>query len=181
MKRNIRLERLLPYPPERVWYALTEQQTLASWFMPNDLVPRLNYSFTFHMKPQRGWDGITHCEVIELEALCRLAFSYRGEASGEKPLACAGINSRVADSAAKGIFTRLDTVLRFTLTPERGADGKESTRLILEHTGFQGFKLVIVSLIMGFGWRKLLRRLDATLHELASEQPLTGTSLPTRQ
>jgi uncharacterized protein YndB with AHSA1/START domain len=163
MERTIRLERLLPYPHEQVWEALTNQRVLASWLMENDFVPKLGQEFTFHMKPQRGWDGLTYCEVIELEAGKRVAYTYRGEATGEKTLACAGIHSRKVDKVGKNIFTQLDTVLRFTLTPEIGCDGKESTQLVMEHSGFKGIKLMVVSLVMGYGWNKILRRLSAVL------------------
>jgi len=163
MQRNLRFERLLPYPHEQVWQAITDQRILGSWFMPNDLVPKLGQEFTFHMKPQRGWDGITHCQIIELEPGKRIAFTYRGAATGEKALACANIHSRNADKVGKNIFTKLDTVLSFTLTPEYTCGGVEQTNLVMEHTGFKGFKLMIVSFIMGYGWSKLLRRLSTTL------------------
>ncbi|MEW6402539.1 MAG: SRPBCC domain-containing protein [Chloroflexota bacterium] len=124
--------------------------------MENDFAPILHHQFTFRMKPQRGWDGITHCEVLELEPLKRVAFSYRGRASGEKTLSCAGIDSERTKAAVKGIFTDLDTMLRFTLTPEAACDGQEKTRLLMEHTGFKGLKLVLVSYVMGAGWKKIL-------------------------
>lgn len=165
MQRTIKIKTTLPYKPEQVWQALTDQKILGSWFMENDFVPELHHEFTFQMKPQRGWDGITHCEVIELNPLRSVAYTYRGKASGEKPLACAGINSEVADKALKGIFTELDTVLRFDIAPE----GNYSTQLILTHSGFKGFKLVIVSFIMGAGWHKILKRLSATLDTLSKK------------
>ncbi|MBA3871263.1 MAG: SRPBCC domain-containing protein [Anaerolineae bacterium] len=163
MERNIRLERLLPYPHEQVWQAISDQRILGSWFMPNDLVPKLGEAFTFQMKPQRGWDGLTYCEIIELEAGKRIAFTYQGEATGEKALACANIHSRNADKVGKSIFTKLDTVLSFTLTPEYTCGGVEQTTLVMEHTGFKGPRLMVVSLIMGYGWGKVLRRLSSTL------------------
>src|SRR5258708_3516870 len=122
MQRTIRLEQILPHSPEVVWHALTDQRILSSWFMDNDFEPQLHQQFTFRMKPQRGWDGLTHCEVIDMVPDQRIAYTYRGEATGEKPLACAGINSPVAEEAVKGIFAQLDTVLRFTLTPVRSKD-----------------------------------------------------------
>lgn len=108
MQRNVRLERVLPHSPQRVWQALTDPALLGTWFMENDFEPELNHQFTFRMKPQRGWDGITHCQVTELVPLHRVAYTYRGQATGEKPLACAGINSRYADAALKGVFTELE-------------------------------------------------------------------------
>lgn len=117
--------------------------------MKNDIEPVLNHHFTFSMAPQKGWDGVTHCEVIAVEPLKRLVYTYRGEATGEKALACAGIHSDAGDKITKGIFTKLDTVLRFTLEPTCGG-----TILSLEHAGYKGLKLVIISYIMQMGWKK---------------------------
>ncbi len=58
------------------------------------------------------------------------------------------------------MFAELDTVLSFTLIAK--PDG--GTTLKLDHTGFKGFKLVLVSFIMGMGWKKsVLPRLGPTL------------------
>src|SRR5690348_10252775 len=103
MKHDIRIERHLPYPLATVWEAISDAPTLGRWFMPNDFAPKMEHEFTFHMKPQRGWDGITHCQVIALEPMHHYTVSYRGQASGEKTLACAGIDSRtskIGDAAA---------------------------------------------------------------------------------
>lgn len=159
MKRSIQLERSLEATPERVWRALADAATLGQWLMPNDFVAELGHRFTFRMKPQRGWDGVTHCEVIELEPLRRLAYSYRGQATGEKPLACAGIRTDEVKAVGRGLFLELDTVLTFTLLPEG-----TGTRLRIVHSGFRGFKLVLASYIMGYGWKKsVLPRLQSVL------------------
>lgn len=172
MKHDIKIERRLPYPRAIVWQALTDPDILGSWFMPNDFAPEMGREFTFHMKPQRGWDGITHCQVTALEPLERVAFSYRGRASGEKTLACAGIDSRdtkVGDAAAKSIFTELDTVLSFTLMPDYTCHGDEHTMLVMEHTGFEGLQLTVVGFVMDMGWRKIVKRLDTVLVALADD------------
>lgn len=67
MTRTIKLKTFLPYTQDKVWNALTDSNMLGSWFMQNDIKPELGYHFTFRMKPQKGWDGITHCEIIALE------------------------------------------------------------------------------------------------------------------
>lgn len=131
----------------------------------NNLKPELNYEFTFRKPPQKGWNGITYCKVIDLEPLQKISYTYRGAASGEKALACAGVHSELADSTLKGIFTELDTVLSFTLTPYKGG-----TKLFLEHSGFKGFKLIIVSFIMAWGWKKLFRRLETTLQQINNKE-----------
>jgi len=153
MARTIKLKTVLPFPQEQVWQALTNPKLLGSWFMENNIEPTQGHYFTFRMKPQKGWDGITHCEVISVEPQKSIAFTYRGEATGEKALACAGIHSDTADKITKGIFTKLDTILSFILEPTCGG-----TILSMEHSGYKGLKLVIISLIMQIGWKKQLRR-----------------------
>jgi uncharacterized protein YndB with AHSA1/START domain len=151
--RTIKLKTYLTYSPNIVWQALTEPKLLGSWFMENDIEPTSGHYFTFRMKPQKGWDGITHCEIISAEPQKYISYTYRGEATGEKALACAGIDSNTADNLTKGIFTRLDTILKFTLEPSNGG-----TILHLEHSGFKGLKLSIISWIMQAGWKKQLRK-----------------------
>ena len=162
MKRTIRINTRLSYPVVQVWRAITDSRMLGKWFMPNDFEAELDRPFTFRKPPQKGWDGITYCQVTELDPLHKVAYTYRGSASGEKTLACAGVQSELADSVAKGIFTELDTVLKFTLSPEGNG-----TLLTLEHSGYKGFKLVIVSLVMEMGWKKLLKKkLPLVLEEI---------------
>jgi len=163
MKRDIVISIELPQAPAQVWAALSDAETLGAWFMKNDFAPRLGHRFTFRMAPQRGWDGLTHCEVVELDAPRRVAMTYRGEATGEKVIACAGVRSDVVKSAGKGLFASLDTRLAFTLEPSG-----TGTRLTLEHRGFEGFKLVVVSFVMGMGWkRSVFPRLRALLEKNA--------------
>jgi len=165
MRRTIKLKTVLPYTQEKVWQALIDPRLLGSWFMENNIEPALGHSFTFRMKPQKGWDGITHCEIISVEPRKHIAYTYRGEATGEKALACAGIRSDTADNLTKGIFTKLDTVLSFTLEPISGG-----TILSMEHSGYKGLKLVIISLIMQMGWKKQLRKkLPKVLERLTNE------------
>lgn len=155
----------MPYPQEKVWQALTEPEWLGSWFMENNIEPTQGHYFTFRMKPQKGWDGITHCEVISVEPQKSIAFTYRGEATGEKALACAGVHSDTADKLTKGIFAKLDTVLSFRLEPTCGG-----TILSMEHSGYKGLKLVIISFIMQMGWKKQLRkRLPKVLERMINE------------
>lgn len=153
MTRSIRLKTMLPYPPELVWRAITDADLLGEWFMKNDIQAIPGHAFTFSMKPQKGWDGITHCEITEVKPITFLSYTYKGEATGEKALACAGVHSESADKVAKGIFTRLDTELSFELEPTCGG-----CLLHLTHSGYRGLKLVLVSLIMQMGWKKQLNK-----------------------
>ena len=46
----------------------------------------------------------------------------------------------------------IDTVLRITLV-----SAGRGTKLVLEHTGFRGVKALLVSMIMGSGWKRIVR------------------------
>lgn len=144
MTRDLRLERTFSQPPARVWRAITDRAAISRWLMETDFEPVLGHRFTFRSTPRRGWDGVTYCEVIELEPLHRVAYTWRG-------------------GPGDGAPPTLDTVVRFTLHPEG-----TGTRLILEHTGFSGVRAVLVSFMMQAGWAKMLRgRFPATLASLA--------------
>jgi len=162
MQRTISLKTFLPYPPTVAWQALTDSSLLGSWFMENDIVPVLHHEFTFRMSPQKGWDGITYCTITAIEPGKSISYTYCGEATGEKALACAGIHSDRADKLSKGIFTKLDTVVTFTLASTCGG-----TLLSLRQSGYKGLKLVLISYIMEIGWKKQLKKkLPAALKKL---------------
>ena len=78
MTKTLKFDRTYPHAPEKVWRALTERTALAEWLMPNDFEPRVGHKFNFRTQPQPGFDGIVHCEVLECEALSRLAYSWEG-------------------------------------------------------------------------------------------------------
>lgn len=108
--QTILLEHELPYPPAKVWRALTEPALLSRWLMANDMQPTVGHRFRFTQQPTQWWDGIVNCEVLEVEAQKRLRYTWR---SGP-------------DSSP------LDTVVTWTLTPTPSG----GTRLTLEHSGF---------------------------------------------
>ncbi|MCW3840656.1 SRPBCC domain-containing protein [Micromonospora yasonensis] len=90
----IAVDQFLAHPPAKVWRALTDSDLLARWLMPNDFRPVPGHRFTFHTtpRPAQGFDGIVHCEVLELDAPHRLRWAWRGG--------------------------RLDTVVTWSLVPE---------------------------------------------------------------
>jgi len=78
MKRDIDIEIVYPHPPEKVWRALTSSEAMAAWLMPNDFKPVVGHKFNFKTKPRPGFDGIVHCEVLELDEPNRLTYSWKG-------------------------------------------------------------------------------------------------------
>lgn len=110
-KGNERIEMAweLDAEPEKVWRMLTEPKLLERWIMANDMEPEVGRKFQFHREPIGGWDGVVHCEVLELDAPKRLAYAWNvGGGMG------------------------LETVVTWTLT--KTATG---TKLELVHSGFE--------------------------------------------
>ncbi|NYF60134.1 SRPBCC family protein [Micromonospora purpureochromogenes] len=77
---TIQVDEFLPHPPAKVWRVLTEPDLLARWLMPNDLVPVVGHRFTFRTesRPAQGFDGVVHCEVLEVDPPRRLRWAWRG-------------------------------------------------------------------------------------------------------
>jgi uncharacterized protein YndB with AHSA1/START domain len=133
----IEVAQFLSRPPEQVWHALTDPALLARWLMPNDFQPAVGHRFTFRTEPvpQQGFDGIVHCQVLELEPPRLLRFSWRG-----------------------GV---LDTEVSWRLVPE----GAGTRLLITHDGFDDADPVQRVTMgIMGGGWRgHLIKRLTAVL------------------
>jgi uncharacterized protein YndB with AHSA1/START domain len=101
--------------------------------MENDIQPIVGHKFNFRAEPMADWDGIVHCEVLEVDPPHRLVYSWQGGTEHD---------------GSSG--PRLDTTVTWTLTQTAGG----GTLLNLVHHGFQpddyAFK------IMGQGWRSML-------------------------
>lgn len=74
--RTVVIERVFPHPPEKIWRALTESQVLARWLMKNDFEAEPGRRFQFRSEPVPGWDGVIDCEVLVLEPLEELSYSW---------------------------------------------------------------------------------------------------------
>jgi uncharacterized protein YndB with AHSA1/START domain len=132
--REIVVEDILPHAPERVWETLTTGELIGRWLMPNDFEPVVGKQFTFRTKPMGGWDGVVHCEVLELIPNEKLVYSWKGGSD---------------DNPAYG--SRLDSVVTWTLTPVDGG-----TRLRLVHSGFRSPRNDFAFGIMSGGWGKVM-------------------------
>ena len=135
--RDIVVEDVLPHPPEKVWQALTRSELISRWLMPNDFKPAVGHRFTFSTQPMGGWDGIVHCEVLEVEPNRRLVYSWKGGSD---------------DNPKYG--SRLDSVVTWTLTPE-----KDGTRLRLVHAGFRSPGNDFAYDAMKPGWGRVMGRI----------------------
>jgi uncharacterized protein YndB with AHSA1/START domain len=86
MRREVRLDIVYPHPPERIWKALTDRKALEKWLMPNDFLPCLGHRFHFIKEGNGTEEGpgkrkreVVECEVIELDAPRRLAYTWRSD------------------------------------------------------------------------------------------------------
>ncbi|MCM0678059.1 SRPBCC domain-containing protein [Micromonospora phytophila] len=77
---TIRVDQFLAHPPAKVWRVLTDSDLIARWLMPNDFMPVVGHRFTFRTEPRpgQGFDGIVHCEVLDVDPPRRLRWAWRG-------------------------------------------------------------------------------------------------------
>jgi uncharacterized protein YndB with AHSA1/START domain len=73
--RSVVVERELPYPPEKIWRALTRPHLIEAWLMKNDFAPVAGHRFDL----RADW-GTVSCRVLEVEPYTTL--SYTWEAMG---------------------------------------------------------------------------------------------------
>jgi uncharacterized protein YndB with AHSA1/START domain len=70
------VERVFPHPPEKLWRALTENPLIAQWLMKNDFEPVVGRKFQFRSEPVPNWNGVIDCEVLIVDRLKRLSYSW---------------------------------------------------------------------------------------------------------
>lgn len=139
-RQDIVVEESFPHSPETIWKALTDGRLIGRWLMePQGFEARVGNRFTYRTTPAGAWDGIIHCEVLELVPNERFVYAWKG---GHE------------DNAGYG--APLDTVVAFTLEPL--ADG---TRLRMVHSGFLLPQNETAYRNMSQGWRSCVARLDA--------------------
>jgi uncharacterized protein YndB with AHSA1/START domain len=109
--RTLVVERVFPHPPEKLWRALTESPLLAQWMMGNDFEPVPGRKFQFRTDPKPNWNGIADCEVLVVDQMRQLSYSW-----------CVGKSESSAG---------LQWNLLWTLTPVEGG-----TNLRMEQSGF---------------------------------------------
>lgn len=74
--RTLVVERIFPHPPEKLWRALTESPLLAQWLMNNDFEPAVGHKFQFRREPVQNWNGVIDCEVLVVDPLKQLSYSW---------------------------------------------------------------------------------------------------------
>ncbi len=73
---SVVVERELPYPPEKIWRALTQPHLIAEWLMKNDFKPAVGHQFSLRMDPQPNWNGVIDCQVLVVEPNKTLSYTW---------------------------------------------------------------------------------------------------------
>ncbi|GIJ52967.1 SRPBCC domain-containing protein [Virgisporangium aurantiacum] len=73
---EIRLDVELEHPPERIWRALVEPDTLADWFFPNELNAVVGHRFRITPAGEAGFVEPIDAEVLEVDPPKRLAMRW---------------------------------------------------------------------------------------------------------
>lgn len=68
---SVVVEREIPYPPEKIWRALTQPHLIEEWLMKNDFKPVVNHRFSV----SADW-GAVDCEVRAVEQHRTLSYTW---------------------------------------------------------------------------------------------------------
>ena len=106
--RTVVVEREIPFPPEKIWRALTQPHLIEEWLMKNDFKPVPGHQFNLTGE----WGGVLDCEVLAVEPNRILSYTW----------------NFAHDDAAYD----LRSVVTWTLTPTSAG-----THLRMEQSGFR--------------------------------------------
>ena len=69
--RSVTVEREIPFPPEKIWRALTQPHLIEEWLMKNDFEPVVDHRF--HLRAD--W-GAVDCQVTAVEPNKTLSYTW---------------------------------------------------------------------------------------------------------
>jgi len=69
--RTVVVERDIPFPPEKIWRALTQPQLIEEWLMKNDFMPIVGHRFDL----RADW-GTVDCRVVSIEPNRTLSYTW---------------------------------------------------------------------------------------------------------
>ena len=68
---SVTVERELPFPPEKIWRALTQPHLIEEWLMKNDFKPVVDHRFNL----SADW-GVVDCRVEAAESNRTLSYTW---------------------------------------------------------------------------------------------------------
>lgn len=69
--RSVVVERELPFPPEKVWRALTQPHLIEEWLMKSDFMPVVGHNFSF----RADW-GSVDGQVVTVKPNSTLSYTW---------------------------------------------------------------------------------------------------------
>ena len=70
------IERELPYPPEKIWRALTQPHLIDEWLMNNDFKPVVGHRFNLRRNPKPDVNIVIDCQVVIVEPNKTLSYTW---------------------------------------------------------------------------------------------------------
>jgi uncharacterized protein YndB with AHSA1/START domain len=144
--RAIVVDQIFPHTPEVIWRTITTGALVGRWLRmtPSGFQPVVGNRFTYQTTPAGAWDGVIHCEVLEVLPFERFVYSWKG-----------------GDQRNDGAYgSKLDTIVTLTLET---ADG--GTRLRVVHAGFVLPKNDTAYRGMGEGWSQVVQTIGTIADE----------------
>ncbi len=68
---SVNVEREVPFPPEKIWRALTQPHLIEEWLMKNDFKPVVDHRFNL----RADW-GVVDCQVLAVEPNKTLSYTW---------------------------------------------------------------------------------------------------------
>jgi uncharacterized protein YndB with AHSA1/START domain len=68
---SVVVEREVPFPPEKIWQALTQPHLMEEWLMKSDFKPVVDHRFNF----RADW-GVVDCQVLAVEPNRALSYTW---------------------------------------------------------------------------------------------------------
>jgi uncharacterized protein YndB with AHSA1/START domain len=134
MQKEIQQTWFFDQSPQEIWEYLTRPELIEQWLMKTDFQPVAGHRFSFSFAPKSDsqYEGVVHCEVLEVRPFTKLSYSWSGRTKDGSRM----FNSKVV----------------WTLIPK-----ENGTELQLQHDGFTLLEDVLVH---SNGWNVCLKRLE---------------------
>jgi len=73
---SVIVEREIPFPPEKIWRALTQPHLIEEWLMKSDFEPTVGHRFNLRRNPQPSLNIVIDCQVLEVEPHKTLSYTW---------------------------------------------------------------------------------------------------------
>jgi uncharacterized protein YndB with AHSA1/START domain len=74
--RSVVVEREIPFPPEKIWRALTQPHLIEEWLMKNDFKPVVGHRFNLRRNPNPDLNIVVDCQVLVVEPNKTLSYTW---------------------------------------------------------------------------------------------------------